>query len=68
MCERSLQDELTLNYDQYNPFDVCSISFEPIYRGSPKTDCCYCKASYKPEYDGQVCVVCEVAKVGPINK
>ncbi|CAO3684420.1 unnamed protein product [Rhizopus stolonifer] len=68
VCERSLQDELTLKYDQYNPFDVCSISFEPIYRGSPKKDCCYCKASYKPEYDGQVCVVCEVAKVGPVNK
>ncbi|KAG1147533.1 hypothetical protein G6F37_002746 [Rhizopus arrhizus] len=41
VCERTLQDELTLNYDQYNPFDVCAFSFEPIYRGSPKKDCCY---------------------------
>ncbi|KAG1218144.1 hypothetical protein G6F35_008563 [Rhizopus arrhizus] len=64
VCERTLQDELTLNYDQYNPFDVCAFSFKPIYRGSPKKECCYCKASYKPEYEGKVCVVCEVAKIG----
>ncbi|KAI9246190.1 coatomer protein alpha subunit [Sporodiniella umbellata] len=64
VCERSLQDELTLNYDQYNPFDICANSSEPIYRGSPKQVCCYCQASYKPEYAGQVCSVCEVAKIG----
>ncbi|KAG0944304.1 hypothetical protein G6F57_008410 [Rhizopus arrhizus] len=43
VCERTLQDELTLNYDQYNPFDVCAFSFKPIYRGSPKKECCYFK-------------------------
>ncbi|KAG1495626.1 hypothetical protein G6F47_008964 [Rhizopus delemar] len=43
VCERNLQDELTLNYDQYNPFDVCAFSFKPIYRGSAKKECCYFK-------------------------
>lgn len=64
VCERTLHDELAFDYDQYNPFDVCAASFEPIYRGSPKVECCYCKASYKPEYEGKACNICEVAKIG----
>ncbi|KAL7324145.1 hypothetical protein PS15p_210699 [Mucor circinelloides] len=64
VCERTLHDELAFDYDQYNPFDVCAASFEPIYRGSPKVECCYCKASYKPEFEGKACNICEVAKIG----
>ncbi|KAI8979742.1 coatomer protein alpha subunit [Mycotypha africana] len=66
VCERTLHDELAFDYDQYNPFDVCAATFEPIYRGSAKVECGYCKASYKPEYEGKVCSICEVAKVGGI--
>ncbi|KAG0171864.1 hypothetical protein DFQ30_000252 [Apophysomyces sp. BC1015] len=64
VCERSLQDEVELNYDQYNPFVVCSITYEPIYKGSAKATCPFCKASYKPELEGKVCTVCEVAQIG----
>ncbi|OBZ86731.1 Coatomer subunit alpha [Choanephora cucurbitarum] len=64
VCERTLQDELAFDYDQYNPFDICAASYTPIYRGSPKVECGYCKASFKPEYQGKACTVCEVAKIG----
>ncbi|KAI9472141.1 MAG: coatomer protein alpha subunit [Benjaminiella poitrasii] len=64
VCDRTMVDELSFEYDQYNPFDVCAATFEPIYRGSPKTACCYCKASYKPSYEGKICTICEVAKIG----
>ncbi|KAI8980488.1 coatomer protein alpha subunit [Pilobolus umbonatus] len=64
VCERTLTDELSFNYDQYNPFDVCAISYIPIYRGSPKVNCGYCKATYLPEYEGRVCSLCEIAKIG----
>ncbi|OAD77428.1 hypothetical protein PHYBLDRAFT_176941 [Phycomyces blakesleeanus NRRL 1555(-)] len=64
VCERSLRDEIELNYDQYNPFVVCSITFEPIYKGSPKASCSFCQASYKPELEGKLCTVCEVAQIG----
>ncbi|KAI7861924.1 coatomer protein alpha subunit [Spinellus fusiger] len=63
VCERTLRDELELNYDQYNPFVVCSITFEPIYKGSPKATCPFCQASYKPELQGKLCTVCEVAQI-----
>lgn len=63
-CERTPRDEIKLDYDQYNPFVVCAISYEAIYKGSPKAECPYCQASYLPEHEGKVCTVCEVAKIG----
>ena len=32
LCERSPTDAEQLSYDARNPFDLCSISFTPIYR------------------------------------
>ncbi|KAI8377703.1 coatomer protein alpha subunit [Radiomyces spectabilis] len=64
VCERNLRDEIELEYDQYNPFVVCGITFEPIYKGSPQVNCPFCQASYKPEMSGKLCTVCEVAQIG----
>lgn len=33
-CEKSPTDAVQLNYDPLNPFDNCSITFTPIYRGN----------------------------------
>lgn len=33
-CEKSPVDAVVLDYDPRNPFDVCSITFTPIYRGA----------------------------------
>jgi coatomer protein complex subunit alpha (xenin) len=63
-CERTPTDEIKLGYDQYNPFVVCGISYEAIYKGSAKADCPYCSTSYQPEFQGKVCTVCEVAQIG----
>ena len=34
-CEKSPVDTVVLDYDTRNPFDVCSVTFTPIYRGAP---------------------------------
>ena len=31
-CEKNLSDEVALDYDQHNPFDLCAASYTPIYR------------------------------------
>ncbi|KAI8065150.1 coatomer WD associated region-domain-containing protein [Gongronella butleri] len=64
VCERNLHDEMNIQYDQYNPFVMCCVTFEPIYKGSPKVSCSFCQASYKPEFNGRLCTVCDVAQVG----
>lgn len=33
-CERTPTDAVTIDYDPRNPFDICSITFTPIYKGS----------------------------------
>jgi tRNA(Arg) A34 adenosine deaminase TadA len=33
-CEKTPTDAIQLNYDPLNPFDICSITFTPIYRGN----------------------------------
>lgn len=35
-CEQRATDKVQLEYDPRNPFDICSLTFTPIYRqGSP---------------------------------
>ena len=31
-CERTPTDAVQLNYDARNPFDLCSLTFTPVYR------------------------------------
>lgn len=38
-CEKSPTDAAQLNYDPLNPFDICSITFTPIYRGNKCARC-----------------------------
>ncbi|OZJ05293.1 hypothetical protein BZG36_01950 [Bifiguratus adelaidae] len=63
-ADRNPNDAISLDFDQFNPFTVCAASFTPIYKGSPSIQCSYCSAQYKTDYEGTVCKVCEVAKVG----
>jgi len=53
-----------MDYDRYNPFVVCAISFTPIYQGSPTVQCPYCQTSYQPEYQSRLCANCEISEIG----
>ncbi|CAJ0755331.1 24382_t:CDS:10 [Entrophospora sp. SA101] len=61
--EKSPRDEITIDYDQYNPFVVCGISYTPIYKGSQSVECPYCHTSYLTEHKGKICTVCEIAQI-----
>jgi coatomer protein complex subunit alpha (xenin) len=63
-CEKNTSNSISLEYDQYNPFTTCAASHTPIYQGSPSVSCPYCQASYRVEYGGSLCLVCQLAKVG----
>ena len=39
-----------LDYDEFNPFDICAESYTPIYRGEEKVECPFCTAKFKPEF------------------
>lgn len=63
-CEKSLTDEHQLLYDEHNPFNICGISYKPIYRGKPEEKCSLCGATFLPEHKGKLCPVCGVAEIG----
>jgi coatomer protein complex subunit alpha (xenin) len=65
VSERENTNAFELNYDEHNPFVVCSRSFVPIYRGKPQDNCSFCGASYLPKYRGEVCDVSFNAKTSP---
>ena len=43
-CEQKGTEKLQLDYDPRNPFDICSATFTPIYRGNPYAEDPYTKA------------------------
>ncbi|KAK9804455.1 hypothetical protein WJX73_003595 [Symbiochloris irregularis] len=63
-CERSPTDAVQLNYDARNPFDLCSITFTPIYKGNQYVECPFSKARFKPECRGQISPVGDIARIG----
>ncbi|CAI4229923.1 unnamed protein product [Auanema sp. JU1783] len=64
VAERDNNEAHKLQYDEHNPFDLCSRKFIPIYRGKSLCKCPFCGASYTPGCEGSVCDVCEVSEIG----
>jgi hypothetical protein len=44
LCEARGSDKVALEYDARNPFDICSLTFTPIYRGNQFSEDPYTKA------------------------
>jgi len=63
-CEKNPVDEVQLDYDPRNPFDICSVTFSPIYKGTAFAEDPYTKAKFKPECQGMLSPVGDVAKIG----
>ncbi|KLJ08080.1 coatomer protein complex, subunit alpha (xenin) [Blastomyces silverae] len=63
-CERSPQDKIDIEFDQFAEFDICAASFTPIYSGSPSVTCPFTGAKYHEQYKGSVCRVCQVTEIG----
>ncbi|MCJ1399325.1 hypothetical protein MMC11_002527 [Xylographa trunciseda] len=63
-CERSPQDKIDIEFDQFAEFDVCAASYTPIYGGTPSVACPFDGAKYHVQYKKTVCRVCEVCEIG----
>ena len=63
-CERSPQDKIDIEFDQFAEFDVCASSHTPIYSGSPSAACPFDGSKHHSQYKGKVCHVCEVCEIG----
>ena len=55
VCEQRGTDTVQLDYDPHRPFDICSITFTPIYRGSACAEDPYTKARQAARSPHHVC-------------
>ena len=56
-------DAVVIPWPEDGGFSVCGLSFTAVERGKG-VKCPFCVAVYKPEYAGQLCNICGVAKIG----
>ncbi|KAG5518110.1 hypothetical protein PMAC_003296 [Pneumocystis sp. 'macacae'] len=61
---RTPKDAIETKYDPFTDFDICSKSYTPMYTGTPKESCPFCKAKYLLEYNKTLCVVCKISSIG----
>ncbi|KAG1674856.1 hypothetical protein FOA52_015244 [Chlamydomonas sp. UWO 241] len=63
-CEKSPTDALKINYDPRNPFDICSSTFTPIFKGSKYVEDAYTGARFQPECAGTLSPLGDFVKIG----
>lgn len=64
LCEQNgLKDTLKVEYDERNPFSICTYTYKPIYKGTSSVQCRYCKAQAVTSYKGKRCNVCKLGKL-----
>ncbi|CAL8128781.1 unnamed protein product [Orchesella dallaii] len=64
LSEKNPVDEHPMEYHEHNPFSVCATTYKPIYRGKEEMKCPFCRATYLPQFKGDLCSICTVAEVG----
>ncbi|CAC9541810.1 putative coatomer alpha subunit [Leishmania infantum JPCM5] len=64
-ADRNPTNAVEIDYDERNPFTICSATYKPMYKGvvSPMR-CSYCLSPAHPSYKGTLCPVCKLAKIG----
>jgi coatomer protein complex subunit alpha (xenin) len=56
---------VAVDYDDRNPFVVCSVDLRPLYRGKGEpVRCTLCAAPAHAKHSGAKCTICGVAKYG----
>ncbi|GAX83376.1 hypothetical protein CEUSTIGMA_g10801.t1 [Chlamydomonas eustigma] len=63
-CEKSPTDAIKINYDPRNPFDICSVTFSAIYKGSKYVEDPYTGARFQPQCEGQISPLGDFVKIG----
>jgi len=63
-CEGKGADPTDLSYSESEPLTLCCASLTPITKGMQTSRCPYCSATYKQDYNGTLCRICVLSKIG----
>ncbi|KAG9123809.1 hypothetical protein FRC07_013904 [Ceratobasidium sp. 392] len=62
--DRNPRDAVEISYDEFTEFEICAISYTPIYKGSPSVRCPFTGASFLPEHKGKISPLTLVTEIG----
>lgn len=62
--DMQVDQEIKLEYDDKNPYNLCAATFKPIYQGNQQVECPLCLAKYKPAHASEICRVCNLSEIG----
>ncbi|KAG8349127.1 WD domain [Trypanosoma vivax] len=64
-ADRNPTDAESIEYNGRNPFELCSVTHRPIYRGTVEpARCGYCFSPAFPDHKGELCPVCTISIIG----
>lgn len=64
LSEKENTEAHDLTYDETSSFEICPQSFTCVAKGAPQASCAYCSSVYKADFNGGLCSVCTLSKIG----
>lgn len=64
LCEKHNEDSHKIDYSESSAFEICGETLTAVHKGNPSAQCPYCGSSYHGKYDGGLCGICGLSKIG----
>ncbi|PPR07467.1 hypothetical protein CVT26_013437 [Gymnopilus dilepis] len=62
--DRNPRNAVEISYDEFSPFEICAVTFTPIYKGSPSVHDPYTDAAYLPQFKGALDPLTQLTEIG----
>ncbi|KAG6854100.1 hypothetical protein C0991_010514 [Blastosporella zonata] len=62
--DRNPRNAVEVSYDEFTPFEICGVTYTPIYKGSPSVHCPYTDASFLPQFKGSLDPLTQLTEIG----
>ncbi|KAG6890249.1 hypothetical protein C0992_002658 [Termitomyces sp. T32_za158] len=62
--DRNPRNSVEISYDELTPFEICGVTYTPIYKGSPSVHCPYTNASFLPQFKGNLDPLTLLTEIG----
>ncbi|RDB29920.1 Coatomer subunit alpha [Hypsizygus marmoreus] len=62
--DRNPRNAVDVSYDEFTPFEICAVTYTPIYKGSPAVHCPYTDASFLPQFKGSLDPLTQLTEIG----
>lgn len=62
--DRNPRNTVEISYDEFTPFEICAVTYTPIFKGSPSVHCPFTDASFLPQFKGKLDPLTQLTEIG----